>query len=192
MDTVLAISTALSLATAAGLNAYIPLLVVGLLARYTSLISLSGPYEVLTNPWVLLVIAVLLLIDMVGDKIPAVDNFFHAAGVIIHPVAGALLGLASSNAIGGIDPTLAAVAGLLVALGTHGARATARPVVTATTAGVGNPVVSIAEDATSLTLSVLAIAVPFIAAGLIIVLTIAGFLGLRRLFRRRPTDNGTH
>jgi len=76
--------SAFGLSTAVGLNAYLPLLVVGLLARYTNLIHLNEPYSLLSNPVVLLVIAVLALLDFVGDKIPAVDHALHAAGLIIN------------------------------------------------------------------------------------------------------------
>ena len=85
MNAIVSIFSAFGLSTAAGLNAYLPLLTVGLLARYTNLIHLSGPYELLSNPWVLLVIAVLALLDFIGDKIPAVDHTLHAVGMIVAP-----------------------------------------------------------------------------------------------------------
>src|SRR5215510_14643199 len=115
--------TAFGLSTAAGLNAYLPLLVLGLLARYTGLIQLDGPYSLLSNPVVLLVIAVLALLDFIGDKIPAVDHTLHAAGLIIAPIAGAILFLASNSADGSVSPLLAAICGVLIAGTTHSARA---------------------------------------------------------------------
>jgi len=68
----LGIFTAFGLAAATGLNAYLPLLIVGLLARYTELISLKAPWSALTHPLVLILIAVLLAIEFTVDKIPAV------------------------------------------------------------------------------------------------------------------------
>ena len=60
------IFSAFGLSASAGLNAYIPLLIVGLLARYTDTISLSQPWDTLTDPWVLLVLAVLLLVEILA------------------------------------------------------------------------------------------------------------------------------
>jgi hypothetical protein len=185
MDAIVSIFSAFGLSTAAGLNAYLPLLTVGLLARYTSLIHLSGPYELLTNPWVLLVIAVLALLDFVGDKIPAVDHTLHAAGMIIAPVAGAILFMATNSDIGGISPLLAAICGVLIAGTTQGARATARPLATVTTAGVANPVISFFEDVTALVLSILAILVPVLAFLLVLLFAFLMVLLFRRVLRRR-------
>jgi hypothetical protein len=185
MDVISSLLSAFGLSTAAGLNAYIPLLVVGLLDRYTNLINLSAPYDTISNPWVLLAVAVLALIDLVGDKIPAVDHLFHAAGVVIHPVAGAILFMATTGTAGEVSPVLAAICGVLLAGVTHGARATVRPVATATTAGVANPVVSTVEDITSFTISVLAVLVPVLAVVLIVIFAVAVFLLLRRIWPGR-------
>src|SRR5690349_7809229 len=125
MGSLLSLFSALGLSTAAGLNAYIPLLVVGLLGRYTDMLHLQAPFDLLENPWVLLAIAVIALLDFVGDKIPAVDHALHLVGVIIHPSAGAILGLAAASA-GSVDPTFAAICGLIAALLTHAARTAAR------------------------------------------------------------------
>src|SRR5437764_4064204 len=103
---------ALGLSTAGGLNAYVPLLVVGLLARYTDLIRLNPPYDWLTHPAVLAVLALLAALDFVADKIPAVDHALHVVGLIIHPVAGAILALAASGDAGAVHPALVAVCGI--------------------------------------------------------------------------------
>ena len=185
MDIISSVLSAFGLSTAAGLNAYIPLLVVGLLDRYTNLINLSAPYDTISNPWVLLVVAVLALIDLVGDKIPAVDHAFHAAGLVINPVAGAILFMATTGSAGDVNPVLAAICGLVLAGVTHGARATIRPVATATTAGVANPVVSAIEDITSFVISLLAVVVPVLAVIVILIGAVALFLLLRRIWPRR-------
>ena len=50
MELLTGIFTAFGLSASAGLNAYIPLLLVGLLARYTGLIHLNQPWDTLSNP----------------------------------------------------------------------------------------------------------------------------------------------
>ncbi|HEX7540753.1 MAG TPA: DUF4126 domain-containing protein, partial [Anaerolineales bacterium] len=74
MDALFGIMTAFGLSASAGLNAYIPLLVVGVIAHYTDWIKLNTPYDLLANPWVLIVVGVLLIIEMLADKIPAVNH----------------------------------------------------------------------------------------------------------------------
>jgi hypothetical protein len=177
--------SAFGLSTAAGLNAYLPLLVVGLLGRYTNLIQLGEPFSLLTNPVVLLVIAVLALLDFVGDKIPAVDHALHAVGMIVAPVAGAILFMAANSEAGTVSPLLAAICGVVLAGGTHSARATARPLATIGTAGIANPVISFFEDVTSLVLSVVAIILPVLAFLLVVLFVVLMVMLFRRLRRRR-------
>mgnify|MGYP003887483065 CR=1 FL=1 len=67
--------TGSGLAAAAGMNAYIPLLVVGLANRFfPDAMQLPDGWAWLSNGWVLGIVAVLLVIEVVADKIPAVDT----------------------------------------------------------------------------------------------------------------------
>lgn len=153
---------AIGLSTSAGLNAYLPLLVVGLVARYTDLIRLNGPWDLLTNGWVLGVLAVLLVIEMTVDKIPAADTLNDLIQTAGRPLAGAILFAAGSGLVGELHPVLAFIAGLLIAGGVHAAKTVARPVVTAATGGMGNWLVSVLEDLLSLVLVIIAILVPLL------------------------------
>ncbi len=67
---------------------------------------------------------------------------------------------------------LAVIAGLLVAGGVHATKALAvRPAVSATTGGSGNIPISIAEDVLATVLSILAIVIPAVVTGLVIIIT---------------------
>jgi len=160
--------SAFGLASAAGLNAYLPLLVVALTARFTGLIQLNEPWDVLTSWYVIAILAILLLIEMTVDKVPAVDTLNDVINTAIRPVAGAILFAASSGVVGEVHPVLAVICGLLVAGGVHAVKATARPAVTATTGGLGNWLVSLSEDALSFVTTVLAILVPILLAFLML------------------------
>jgi len=151
---------AFGLAAATGLNAYLPLVIVGLLARYTDLVALKAPWSALTDPVVLVVLGVLLLIEMTVDKIPAVDTVNDVIQTVFRPAAGAVLFAASSNVVSNVSPVLAMVCGLLIAGGVHTAKTVARPTVTAGTVGMGNPVVSLAEDAVSGVTTIVAVVAP--------------------------------
>jgi len=161
---------AFGLSAATGLNAYLPLLIVGLLARFTGLITLGSPWNTLENPWVLGVLGVLLVIEMTADKIPAVDTVNDAINTIIRPTAGAILFAASGNVISEMSPVLAMICGLLVAGAVHSVKTAVRPAITATTAGLGTPVVSVAEDVVSGVTTITAVIVPALAAFLVLAL----------------------
>ena len=179
MDTVTGYFTALGLSTAAGLNAYIPLLVVGLSSRYTDLIDLPAPWDHLGDPLVLGLVAVVGIADFVGDKIPVVDHVLHVLGMVVAPVVGGILALAAANALE-VEPGFAVVLGVVAALATQVGRSAARPAATATTAGAGNAVVSLGEDGASGTLSITSLVWPVVAAILAVAVLVAVFLFWRR------------
>jgi hypothetical protein len=170
MEALLGIFTAFGLSASAGLNAYIPLLVIGVIAHYTNLIKLSPPYDVLANPYILILIGVLLIIEMLADKVPVANHINDLIQTFVRPVAGAIAFAASTNIVTGIHPILALACGLLVAGSVHVVKSAAvRPMVTATTAGMGNVPVSVAEDITSTVVSFLSILVPVAIAILVII-----------------------
>ncbi len=183
MDLFLGVFTAFGLSASAGLNAYIPLLVVALVARFTDLIQLNQPWDTLESWWVIGVLAVLSLIEFFADKIPAVNHVNDAIQTLVRPVAGAVAFAASAKVITDVNPVFAIILGLLVAGSVHAVKAAAvRPMVTATTGGVGNIPVSIAEDVISTVVSVLAVVLPALMILFVIFLLV---LTVRLLLRRR-------
>ena len=188
MELLTGIFTAFGLSASAGLNAYIPLLLVGLLAKYTNLINLSQPWDTLANPWIILLLSVLVIIEMLADKVPAVNHINDLIQTLIRPAAGAIAFAASANVVTDVSPVLALAAGLLVAGTVHVAKAGAvRPMVTATTGGAGNIPVSIAEDVVSTILSFLAIIMPLLVGTLMIVIAAFIIYWLYRRANRRTT-----
>lgn len=180
MDAVTGYLTALGLSTAAGLNAYIPLLSVGLLDRYTDLISLPAPWDRLGDPAVLGIVGVVGVVDLVGDKVPVVDHVLHVIGMAVAPAVGGLLALATANAFD-VDAGLTTILGVAAALTTQVGRTAARPLSTAATGGGGNAVMSLGEDGVSGILSVTAVIWPVVAAVIAVVVLVAIFLLWRRL-----------
>ncbi|MEZ4539675.1 MAG: DUF4126 domain-containing protein [Chloroflexota bacterium] len=188
IEAITGLSTAFGLSGSAGLNAYIPLLLVALAARFPMgdpLVKLQPPYDLMGSWWAIGLLAVLLVVEIVADKIPAVDTVNDGIQTFVRPAAGAILFAGSANVITDIHPILALGAGLLVAGGVHATKTAARPVVTVTTAGVGNPIVSTLEDIVALVVSVLALVLPIIAALLLFGFLIFLAVMLRRWRRRR-------
>jgi hypothetical protein len=174
MEMLLGVFSAFGLSASAGLNAYIPLLVVGVIAHYfPNALHLNQPWDLIANPWILILLGVLVIIEMLADKVPAVNHINDVIQTLIRPAAGAVVFAASAKVITNINPLIALACGLLVAGSVHVAKsAVVRPIVTATTAGAGNIPVSIAEDITSTIVSVMAIVLPVIMAVLLVLLFI--------------------
>ena len=175
---------AVGLGAASGLNAWIPLLALGV-AQWTGVVQLSAPFDELGSTPVLVVLAVVFLVDLIGDKIPAVDHVLHAVGALVAPASGAVVVMAQENLLTEVHPFVAAGLGLVLGGSIHAGRSAVRPVVTAGTGGIGNPVVSILEDVSSVLLTVLAIVVPVLAFLSVVGLVVLGFVVYRRWRRRR-------
>ncbi len=165
------IFSAFGLSASAGLNAYIPLLTVALLSKFTDLITLKAPWNALESWWVIALLVILSVVEFFADKVPAINHVNDAIQTFIRPAAGAILFASSASIITNIHPVLALACGLLVAGTVHSVKSlVVRPAVTATTAGAGNVPVSIAEDITSTVLSIIAIVLPVLIAVLLVML----------------------
>jgi hypothetical protein len=187
--------TGLGLASAAGLNAYIPLLAMGLLARFTNLVNLPHGWAWLENGWVLTIVAVLLAVEVVADKIPALDSVNDVVQTVVRPTAGGIVfgaGTAAQTAAV-TDPGafvssgqwIPIAIGVVVALAMHLTKTAVRPVANVATAGVAAPVLSIVEDLASISLVFVAILLPVLV--LVVVALIAwSAVKLIRSRRRRP------
>lgn len=185
--------TGSGLAIAAGLNAYIPLLALGVAARFLDIVTLPAAWAWLENEWVLGILGLLLVIEFFADKIPAIDTINDWIQTVVRPTSGGLVfGSASaSETVAVTDPSafvdsnqwVPIAIGVLLALGTHLAKMAARPVLNFVTAGVAAPVVSIIEDSASVLLTVLAVLVPILVILAVPALVVGGWLGVRALRR---------
>ena len=172
MDVLLGIFSAFGLSASAGLNAYIPLLVISLVGRFTNLITLSEPWNTLESWWVIGALVVLSAIEFFADKIPAVNHANDLIQTLVRPAAGAIAFAANANIITETNLVFSLVMGLLVAGGVHATKSVVvRPAVTATTGGTANIPVSIMEDVISTFLSILSIIIPVLVAAFIVIFT---------------------
>lgn len=169
---ILNIFSAFGLSASAGLNAYIPLLMVALLARFTNLLTLKAPWDALSSWWIIAILLVLSIIEFFADKFPAVNHINDVIQSFVRPAAGAVVFAANAKILTDISPVLSLACGLLIAGGVHAVKSIAiRPAVTASTAGAANVPVSIMEDFISTVVSFLSIIVPiFILVFLIIII----------------------
>lgn len=167
------ILAAFGLSASAGLNAYIPLLVVSLMAKFTDLINLSEPWSALESWWIIGLLVVLSLIEFFADKVPAVNHINDIVQTFIRPTAGAVLFAASANVLTDVHPILSLAAGLLIAGSVHIVKSAAvRPAITATTGGTANVPVSLLEDVLSTVMSILSVLLPILVGIVLLLLAI--------------------
>ncbi|MEF3323700.1 DUF4126 domain-containing protein [Gulosibacter sp. GYB002] len=191
--------TGIGLASAAGLNAYIPLLAIGLLGRFTDLVSLPAGWAWITNDWMLILVAVLGTIELIADKVPVVDSINDVAQTVIRPASGGIVfgagTAATTTAVadpGGLfteQTWISVVVGIVISLSIHLAKASTRAAATTTTAGVVTPVISTGEDAMSIGFVAAALLAPVLvlllfAALILLALTFVRMLRIRRRTRR--------
>lgn len=181
------ILSAFGLAVPAGLNAYIPMLAVALAQRFGWL-ELNAPFGAMGEWWAIGLIAVLLAIEVLADKIPAVDHVNDVVQTVVRPAAGGIAFVAASGAAGRSHPVLMLVVGIVLAGGVHAVKALSRPAVNATTAGVGTWVASTAEDGMALVSSVLAVVAPIAAAAFVAACVWVALRVLSRGRRALATD----
>jgi hypothetical protein len=177
---------AIGLGSASGLNAWIPLFGLGL-AQRAGVVELGEPFDQMGSTTALAVLGALLVVDLIGDKVPVVDHVLHAVGTLVAPVSGAIVFGAQENLLSESSPWAAAVAGMALGGSVHLARSAVRPAVTAGTGGTGNPVVSLVEDVVALVVTVLAVLVPVLAFLAVVVVTFWVVRRVRRWRRRRAT-----
>lgn len=166
---------------AAGLNLYATVLLVGLYGR---VLDAAAVPEALTDTTVLVVAGALAVVEFVADKVPWFDSVWDTVHTVVRPVGAAVLAgvlvdaetaLLSDTAAGGL-------AGVL-ALASHGAKASTRVAVNTSPEPFSNSVVSLAEDGLVAVLVWLAVAHPLVALGVVAALTVLAVVLIAALWR---------
>lgn len=185
--------TGTGLATAAGLNAYIPLIMMGIAGR-VEWIQLPAGWGWLENEWILVVLSVLLLIEIVADKVPAIDSINDWVQTVVRPASGGIVfaGGIGTSTVAVDDPAdffssgawVPVVIGIALALLVSLGKTAVRPVANLVTGGAAAPALSTAEDGASVVLVVLAIVAPILVL-IAVALLIWAFVALARRMRRK-------
>jgi hypothetical protein len=178
-------ASAFGLAAATGLNATLPLLLVGLAARF-GLLTLAAPFDALSSDVALVGLGVLAIGEIAADKVPGADSVVQFLQTPLTLAAGAILFASQQSIVQDVSPGLAILIGLLTAGGVHALRVVARPIVNAATMGLGGPVASTVEDVSAAMLTMLALIAPVVAlVALGAVVVVVGRMVVRRLAERR-------
>ncbi|MGX9670958.1 DUF4126 domain-containing protein [Mycobacterium sp. HM-7] len=190
--------TGFGLATASGLNAYIPLLAMGLLGRFTNLVALPHGWSWLENGWVMGIVAVLLVVEIVADKVPALDSINDTIQTFVRPTSGGIVfgsgtaaqtaAVTDPGAFASSGQWIPVVIGAVTALVVSLTKSTVRPVANVATGGLAAPVLSTLEDVTSVGLVIIAVVLPVLVLVVLAALVWAAVALLRRRKRRKASD----
>ncbi|MEW1962057.1 DUF4126 domain-containing protein [Microbacterium sp. NPDC077644] len=183
-----------SLAASAGLNAWMPLFLLGLADRFLPAVNLPAGWSWIGSDIALWILGALLVLEIVADKIPALDSINDVIQSVLRPASGGIVfgAGASAQTVAVDDPTtffsqntwVPIVTGIVIALIVHITKATGRLAANTVTGGLAAPVLSTAEDGASFLLAALAIIVP-VLAGILLIALIIGVVALIRRRRRR-------
>ncbi len=163
MDPSAQFALAYALTTTAGLRGFLTLFAASVAAHY-GWIHPSGGFAWLGSDATTVILGVFALLELLADKVPAVDHALHLVSFAVRPLAGAILvGGTIHTDNPGMLYTLMAL-GALNALVVHSSSAAARAASTVGTLGTANTPISVGEDATAVGGIILAFLHPYLAA----------------------------
>ena len=186
----LSIVLGVGLAAATGLRVFLPMLIVGVTA-YAGHLPLDDSFAWLATPSALIMLSVAAIAEILAYYVPAVDNVLDALAGPAALVAGTVV---SAAVMVDVPPlvkwTAAVIAGGGVAGLTQGVTTIVRAKSTILTGGVGNVVISTAELGGALLVSLLALAAPLVALGVVIFFLWSAMRLIRQLLRGERRSNG--
>ena len=184
-------SLVIAISFAAGLNVYATVCTLGILARF-NWVELPGSLGALANPWIIAASAVLFLIEIFADKVPAFDLVWNAIHTFIRVPIAALLAFAASSHLTPAQQLVVTCAGAGIAAIAHSSKTAARVLVTPSPEPVSNIVLSSAEDLIAIALTWIATHHPVAAGVTVATISLAliialwwGFARIRTELRRR-------
>jgi hypothetical protein len=166
---------------ASGINAYLVVLVLGLIGRFT---EVAGIPEGLTRTDVLVVAAILYLVELVADKIPYFDSLWDAVSTAIRPTVGAVIGLLIAQDAPTLEQAVLAACGGAAALVSHLVKGGLRLIVNTSPEPASNITVSVGEDVAVAAVTTLAVLNPGLALAIAALLLVTGILLLVLLWSR--------
>jgi uncharacterized membrane protein len=186
MDAATQYALAYALTTTAGLRGFLTLFAASVAAHY-HWIHPSAGFTWLGADGTVIVLGIFALLELVADKIPAVDHALHAVSFAVRPVAAAILVGGTVNTSNPAELYSLMAAGALNSLVVHTSSAATRAASSATTFGLANPLISVVEDVLTIGGLVVSFAFPILGAVLALIFVIVLIVLARRIFARAAT-----
>ncbi|WP_340198873.1 DUF4126 domain-containing protein [Ascidiimonas sp. W6] len=184
-DTIISIFLGIGLAASAGFRVFLPLFVLSLVT-YLDMWQLNESWGWIGSLGALIIFGVAMVAEIFAYYIPWFDNLLDSIAIPLATIAGTAVMVSTvADMTPAITWTLAIIAGGGTATAIKGAASATRLTSTATTGGVGNPVVSTIETGTSMLVSVASVFLPVLAVVLVIIILFVVFLFYRKIRPRR-------
>ena len=182
LDTPQLLSLAAALGFVSGIRLYAVLLIVGL-TGYFHWAPLPPGLEILSHPVVLGASALMVMVEFLADKIPALDSLWDGIHTFIRIPAGAALAAAAVGGDSAAWSTVAMLMGGSLAATSHATKAGMRAAINTSPEPVSNIAMSSTEDVATAGLLWLAIVHPLVAASLVVLLVLLAIWLLPKVFR---------
>ena len=166
---------------ASGINAYLVVLVLGLIGRFGQVAEIPLG---LTRTDVLVVAAILYVVELVADKIPYFDSLWDAVSTAIRPTVGAVIGLLMAQDAPTLQQAVLAASGGAAALISHLVKGGLRLIINTSPEPASNIAVSVGEDVAVAGVTTLAVLNPGLALAIAALLLVTGILLLVLLWSR--------
>lgn len=187
MEWIATLGRTMGFSFAAGINLYATVAILGLASRY-NWVTLPEQYQAFDNDFIIAAALGLYVVEFIADKIPWFDSLWDAVHTAIRPVGGALIAVTTLGEASATTEVLVALLGGSLAAGTHFSKAGTRAIANTSPEPFSNWILSLGEDAFVVTLGLIALKFPVLAAlvvvaGVIVIVMFATVL--MRAIRRR-------
>jgi hypothetical protein len=176
------------LALSSGVNTYLPLFLLALVARFGQVIHLSPRFAWLTSDQAIIILGGLALCEIFAQKFPVLDNVWDFLHTLLRPVAGAVATGATLNASNALEIAFAMLMGGTLAAAAHSTKSSIRLMSTAKTYGVANFALSLGEDAAVLTATLLSLYAPWVMLAIVVIFVLLFALIGPRILRTLAFD----
>lgn len=182
-ETIISIFLGIGLATSVGFRVFLPLFALSL-ASYFNVWELNDSWQWIGSMTALIILGVATIVEIFAYYIPFVDNLLDSIAVPLAAIAGTAVMVST---IAGLSPeitwALAIIAGGGTAAAISGAFGATRLASTATTVGIGNPIVSTIETGAALVTSVVTIFLPVVGFVLVLIIALIIFKIFKKIKR---------
>ena len=169
-ETVISIFLGIGLAASVGFRVFLPLFALSL-ASFFDVWELNESWQWVGSLSALIVFGVATLVEIFAYYIPYIDNLLDSVAIPLATIAGTAVMVST---VADLSPVvtwaLAIIAGGGTASAIAGSSGVTRLASTATTGGLGNPIVSTVETGASILLSVASIFLPILGFVLVIII----------------------
>lgn len=179
-ETIISIFLGIGLAASVGFRVFVPLFALSL-ASHFGVWELNESWQWVGSLAAVITLGVATIVEIFAYYIPYVDNLLDSIAVPLAAIAGTAVMVST---VADLSPVITWALAIIAGGGTAAAIASTssatRLTSTATTGGLGNPIVSTVETGTSMVMSVLSIFLPIVAIILVVIILMIVF----RLYKK--------